>query len=280
MNINADYSQRVVIHHHDLPWIASPQSGVERRMLERQGVEVAKATSIVRYHPGSKFQTHTHELGEEILVLDGVFSDETGHYPAGFYLMNPPGSSHAPFSESGCTLFVKLRHLGPDQVERDVIDTQTAAWLQGMVPGLSVMPLMQQGSGSTLVRWAPQTYFNPHRHFGGEEIFVVDGVFEDEHGRYPEGSWIRSPRPPVIQSKKTEMIVMAQTPESKRKIERGCDRETSRRRSGSLTIVGCCRRASLDYSAGVATLSDRYVRSHLLDLIRLTSSGSSVRTSV
>jgi anti-sigma factor ChrR (cupin superfamily) len=62
-----------------------------------------------------------------------------------------------------------------------------------MVPGLNVMPLMTQGSGSTLVRWAPQTYFNPHKHYGGEEIFVVDGVFEDEHGRYPAGSWIRSP---------------------------------------------------------------------------------------
>ncbi len=72
-------------------------------------------------------------------------------------------------------------------------DTQTATWHQGMVPGLTVMPLMKQGSGSTLVRWAPQTYFNPHRHYGGEEIFVVDRVFEDEHGRYPEGSWIRSP---------------------------------------------------------------------------------------
>ena len=45
MDINADYSQRVVIHHHDLPWIASPESDVERRMLERQGDEVAKATS-------------------------------------------------------------------------------------------------------------------------------------------------------------------------------------------------------------------------------------------
>jgi anti-sigma factor ChrR (cupin superfamily) len=43
------------------------------------------------------------------------------------------------------------------------------------------------------VRWAPQTYFNPHRHYGGEEIFLVDGVFEDEHDRYPAGSWIRSP---------------------------------------------------------------------------------------
>jgi len=193
MNINADHSLRVVVHHHDLPWIASPEAGVERRMLERQGGEVAKAPSIVRYQPGSKFQTHTHDGGEEIFVLDGVFSDEAGDYPAGTYIMNPPGSAHAPFSQSGCLLFVKLRHLGPDQVDREVIDTKTSAWYPGMVPGLTVMPLMRQGSGSTLVRWAPQTYFNPHRHHGGEEIFVVDGVFEDEHGRYPAGSWIRSP---------------------------------------------------------------------------------------
>jgi anti-sigma factor ChrR (cupin superfamily) len=193
MEINADHSQRVVINHHDLPWIASPESGVERRMLERQGGEVAVATSIVRYQPDSQFQMHTHEFGEEILVLDGIFSDETGNYPTGTYVMNPPGSSHAPFSETGCTLFVKLRHLGPDQVDREVIDTKKAPWYQGMVPGLHVMPLMKQGSGSTLVRWAPQTYFNPHRHYGGEEIFVVDGFFEDEHGRYPSGSWIRSP---------------------------------------------------------------------------------------
>ena len=193
MKINADDSQRVVVNHHDLPWVASPEPGIERRMLERQGGEVAKATSIVRYQPGSRFQLHHHEFGEDILVLDGTFSDETGNYPAGTYIMNPPGSSHAPFSESGCTLFVKLRHLGSDQVVREVIDTASAPWLQGMVSGLTVMPLMQQGSGSTLVKWAPQTYFNPHRHYGGEEIFVVDGVFEDEHGRYPAGSWIRSP---------------------------------------------------------------------------------------
>ena len=193
MNINIDYSKRVVINHHDLPWIKSPDLGVERRLLERLGDEVAKATSIVRYQPDSKFQIHTHDFGEEIFVLDGIFSDETGNYPAGTYIMNPPGSSHTPFSESGCTLFVKLRYLGSDQVEREVVDTKTAPWYQGMVSGLHVMPLMKQGSGSTLVQWAPQTYFNPHRHYGGEEIFVVDGVFEDENGRYPSGSWIRSP---------------------------------------------------------------------------------------
>jgi anti-sigma factor ChrR (cupin superfamily) len=193
MFLISEMRQRIVLNHHNLDWVASPELGVERKMLERVGDEVAKATSIVRYQPGSKFKTHTHDLGEEILVLEGVFSDELGDYPAGTYVMNPPGSSHAPFSESGCTLFVKLRHLGPDQVEREIIDTKSTEWLQGMVPGLHVMPLMRQGTGSTLVHWAPQTYFNPHKHFGGEEIFVVDGVFEDEHGCYPAGSWIRSP---------------------------------------------------------------------------------------
>ena len=193
MYLNADYSQRVALNHDSLDWVKSPETGVERRMLERIGSEVAKATSIVRYQPGSKFESHTHEFGEEILVLEGVLSDENGAYPAGTYLMNPPGSSHAPRSESGCVLFVKLRHLGPEQQHREVINTRTADWYQGMVPGLTVMPLMRQGLGSTLVRWAPETYFTSHRHFGGEEIFVVDGVFEDEHGRYPSGSWIRSP---------------------------------------------------------------------------------------
>lgn len=193
MNIHADYSKRVVINHHDLAWVPSPEPGVERRMLDRIGGEIAKATSIVRYQPGTRFGSHQHEHGEEILVLEGVFSDESGDYPAGSYIMNPPGSSHAPFSDLGCTLFVKLRHLGSDCVEREVVDTHTSEWFQGLVPGLTVMPLMRKGSGSTLVKWAPQTYFNPHKHYGGEEIFVVDGVFEDEHGRYPAGTWIRSP---------------------------------------------------------------------------------------
>jgi anti-sigma factor ChrR (cupin superfamily) len=193
MLINADYTQRIVLNHHDLPWVTSPESGVERRMLDRMGDEVARATSIVRYQPGARFTSHTHDLGEEILVLDGVFSDDTGDYPAGTYLMNPPGSSHAPFSKTGCTLFVKLRHLGAETSYRELIDTRQSTWDRGMVPGLSVMPLMRQGTGSTLVRWAPNTHFSTHRHYGGEEIFVVSGNFSDEHGSYPEGSWIRSP---------------------------------------------------------------------------------------
>lgn len=193
-SINADYTKRVVINHHDLPWLPCPIGG-ERRLLERHDIsdEVERATSIVRYSPGSKFPTRMYDFGQEMFVLEGTLSDELGDYPAGTYVMNPPGSSHTPYTESGCTLFIKQRYLGSEQIEREVINTKTSRWYQGLVPGLNVMPLMQQGSGSTLVRWAPQTYFNTHKHHGGEEILVIDGVFEDEHGCYPTGTWIRSP---------------------------------------------------------------------------------------
>lgn len=163
-------------------------------MLERDGGEIARATSIVRYAPSSQFSTHTHAFGEEIFVLEGELSDEQGSYAAGTYIKNPPGSSHAPRTASGCTLFVKLRHLDAEDTAHHVVDTRRAPWYQGLVAGLTVMPLAEFGAQHTaLVRWAPGTTFSAHRHFGGEEIFVVDGVFEDEHGRYPAGSWIRSP---------------------------------------------------------------------------------------
>ena len=192
--LNADTAQRVVIDQASLLWVDSPVPGVKRRMLEREGAEVARATSVVSYEPGSSFHRHTHGLGEEILVLDGVFSDETGDYEAGCYLKNPAGSAHAPASKTGCTLFVKLRHLDPDDQHRVALNTRTAKWSPGLVPGLSVLPLSTFGTQNTaMVRWAPGTRFQPHRHFGGEEIYVVDGVFEDELGRYPAGTWLRSP---------------------------------------------------------------------------------------
>jgi len=194
VQIHADETLRCVVDSRQLSWADSPQAQVQRRLLARDGGEVARATSIVRYAPGARFTTHVHELGEEILVLEGTFSDETGDYGPGSYLKNPPGSSHAPFSVSGCTLLVKLRHLQPHDSERVVVDTRQARWRQGMVAGLTVLPLSEFGTHHTaLVRWAPGTFFNPHRHYGGEEIFVVEGVFEDEHGRYPQGCWIRSP---------------------------------------------------------------------------------------
>lgn len=108
MRINDDLSKPVIVHGARLDWVPSPAPGVERRMLYRVGDEVARATSIVRYAPGSHFPRHTHSGGEEILVLAGTFQDEHGDYPAGCYFRNPPGTSHVPAAPDGCTIFVRL----------------------------------------------------------------------------------------------------------------------------------------------------------------------------
>src|SRR6185369_1198965 len=135
MRINADFSERVVIQTNDLPWIASPQPGVDRRMLDRIGEEVARATSLVRYAPASVFEPHVHALGEEFLVLEGIFSDEHGDYPAGAYVRNPPGSQHSPRTEPGCIILVKLRQMAQTERERIVVDTSQARWGRGDVDG-------------------------------------------------------------------------------------------------------------------------------------------------
>jgi quercetin dioxygenase-like cupin family protein len=121
MRINDDLTIPVIVHAAQLPWKASPAAGVDRRMLFRIGEEVARATSIVRYAPRSAFPRHTHGGGEEIVVLDGVFQDEHGDYPAGSYFRNPPGTSHVPASKDGCTIFVRLwqfRDRDRDQIVR------------------------------------------------------------------------------------------------------------------------------------------------------------------
>jgi anti-sigma factor ChrR (cupin superfamily) len=194
MELHADLAQRVVLDTAALPWSPSPMAGVERRMLDRLGGEVARATSIVRYAPGSRFERHSHGGGEEILVLEGTFSDEQGDHPAGTYLRNPAGSAHAPFSEQGCTLLVKLHQMHPLDQQTVVIDTCSSDWLPGLVAGLQVLPLHAFGSEHVaLVRWAPGTRFQSHGHPGGEEILVLDGVFQDEQGNYPAGSGLRNP---------------------------------------------------------------------------------------
>jgi len=195
MMVNADFALKAVMNTQDMNWEQSPVPGVERKYLDRVGGEVAVASTVVKYAANSSFTRHAHNGGEEILVLEGVFSDEFGDYPAGSYLRNPPRSSHTPFSKEGCTLFVKLRHFHQDDLETVCIHTSTATWHPGTVPGLSVMPLHEfDGVGTALVKWAPNTIFNPHVHPGGEEIFVIKGVFHNEHDSYPTGTWIRSPR--------------------------------------------------------------------------------------
>ncbi|QOL25610.1 cupin domain-containing protein [Thalassotalea sp. LPB0316] len=190
---NLDFSQRIVIDTNHVAWQPSPMKGVWRKPLARENAEQGHATSIVRYEAGARFSEHPHPLGEEILVLDGVFSDHTGDYGAGSYIRNPEGFSHAPFSNQGCTLFVKLHQFQPDDKAQVRIDTNSAKWLPGQ-GGLAVMPLHEhQGEHVALVKWPAGEKFQPHRHFGGEEILVLSGEFKDEHGSYPTGTWLRSP---------------------------------------------------------------------------------------
>lgn len=194
MQINSDFSKRVVMRSHELEWVSSPTAGIERKMLERDGGELARATSIVRYAKGSQFPEHAHPGGEEILVLEGEFEDETGTYPKGSYLKNPAGTSHSPRSTNGCVLFVKLLHM--DSRDQRIVRCNwiNGEWRPGLVPGLSVLPLDDfETQHTALVRWAPGTQFNVHRHLGGEEIFVIEGGLQDEHGQYTAGDWIRSP---------------------------------------------------------------------------------------
>lgn len=189
-----DRAERLIIETAGMPWVESPARGVWRKHLEREAAESGETTSIVRFEEGAGFEEHSHPMGEEIFVLEGVFEDEHGRYPAGTYLRNPPGSRHRPLCTEGCTIFVKLDQFPADDRQTVRVDSRRNAWLPGLVPGLSVMPLHEHGTEHTaLVKWEPGTHFNAHTHWGGEEILVIDGTFQDEFGSYPKGTWLRNP---------------------------------------------------------------------------------------
>ena len=194
MKINANLSQRAVVHSAELDWVPSPMPGVERRMLERDGEEVARATSIVRYAKDSAFSAHTHGGGEEYIVLEGTFSDDTGDFPKGMYVRNPPGSRHTPSSAEGCTIFVKLWQMPPEDqvfVHKDINDGES--WHAGR-EGEEVMELHQSPHEYVrFLRWQAGTDFEEKSYPGGAEFFVLEGGFSDESGRYERGSWLRLP---------------------------------------------------------------------------------------
>lgn len=194
--VNADFSQRVVIATDSLPWIPSPQAGVERRLLDRIGGEVARATSLVRYAEASTFPPHQHGLGEEFLVLDGVFSDEHGDYPKGTYVRNPPGSRHSPRTGPGCVILVKLRQMRPTEIRRVVIDTSAIGWEEngaGHAARFSLHEAADSRERVALERLAAGSRLADMNCPDGEEIFLLSGTLRDEYGNYGAGAWIRNP---------------------------------------------------------------------------------------
>jgi anti-sigma factor ChrR (cupin superfamily) len=195
MDINADFLQRAVVHGQKTEWVASPMPGVDRRMLDRIGDEVARATSIVRYASGSKFSPHVHTGGEEFLVLKGVFQDEHGDFPAGSYIRNPPQSSHTPGSEPGCVILVKLWQFDLADRTHVRIDTNKMRFLP-MVdrPGVTVMPLFHDSREDVrLELWEPGARIKINVP-GGIEVFVLDGSFVENDETFESQSWLRLPR--------------------------------------------------------------------------------------
>jgi len=194
MKIHADLSRRAVVDSATLDWVASPMAGVERRMLERDGEEVARATSLVRYAPGSAFSAHSHDLGEEFLVLDGVFSDESGDFPKGMYVRNPPGSRHVPSSDPGAVILVKLRQMQPDDEAIVRVNTLDPAGWQAGRPGEGILPLhIRPDEEVVMLDWERGAQLEEQTFAGGAEYFVVEGSFEDQEARYDQGMWLRLP---------------------------------------------------------------------------------------
>lgn len=191
MELNTDFSQRVLVRTEEEPWQSSPSTGVDRRMLDRIGGEVARATTIVRFAPGHSFAAHTHGGGEEFIVLDGVFQDENGDYPAGTYVRNPPTTQHTPRSDGGCTIFVKLWQFDPE--DRNQFSKDMTEGLAPHGAGIrraelhrdprEVVSYCALEAGATLALDTP----------GGIELLVLSGEIEEGGDTLRKGAWLRIP---------------------------------------------------------------------------------------
>ncbi len=187
-----DFSRRVVVDTAGAQWLQSPKAGVWRKPLAREEAERGHATSVVRYDPGASFSSHNHPGGEEILVLDGTFSDETGNFHAGTYFRNPIGYRHAPFSEAGCLLLVKLHQFQSESEPRTCIETHRVAWQT--FDGGELLELYRYGDERVaMLRLHAGAPLAVQGHAGGEEFFLIRGELRDERGHYSAGSWIRNP---------------------------------------------------------------------------------------
>jgi len=192
MNLNDDFSKPVLVHSDKIDWVASPMPGVDRRMLDRIGGEVARATSIVRYAKGSHFSAHTHTGGEEFIVLDGVFQDEHGDYPVGTYVRNPPTTSHTPGAEDGCVIFVKLWQFDPE--DRTQFRREMGAQARETAPGIAVELLHEDARERvTWQRWDSGVSADVSAP-GGCEVLVLQGKMTQGAEQLQRGSWLRLPQ--------------------------------------------------------------------------------------
>lgn len=191
--LNMDFSQFVAVDTSSIDWVPSPAPGVWRKPLAREEAERGHATSIVKYDAGASFKGHNHPLGEEILVLEGTFSDETGNFHAGTYFRNPKGFIHAPFSKDGCTILVKLHQIKAEDTTRLAIETDKVDW-EKRDNGTRKLQLHRFGSENVILFEAPAGIQAPlHTHDKGEEVYVIKGCYQDSFGKFSAGTWVRIP---------------------------------------------------------------------------------------
>lgn len=191
--IRTDFSRIELVDTQAMDWIASPSGGVDRKPLDRIGGEVARATSLVRYAPGSDFPSHTHAGGEEFLVVEGVFSDQHGDYGPGTYVRNPVGTSHAPGSRDGCVILVKLWQFQDGDTAPVVIDTAQSDW-QAIGQGMERLQLHRfQAEKVAMLRFTEGGSIGLPEEIGGVEIYVLDGRLRIEQQMLPTGGWARFP---------------------------------------------------------------------------------------
>lgn len=191
MLVNANFAHPAFLSPRDYRWVASPQAGVERVMLDRLGEEKARATSIVRYASESFFPKHPHPGGEEILVLSGTFSEGDQDYPEGWYLRNPPGSSHQPFSRDGAVIFVKLWQMDATETQHVRIDTRDESnW--SICDGRPVCALFSRGETVCLQRLASGERLFPQPQ-SSAEMLVLSGTLHMAGTIFERGGWLRLP---------------------------------------------------------------------------------------
>ncbi len=200
-SLNADFSRPAAMDTAKMDWQASPSPTVWRKRLDLVDGEFSRVTSVVRYDPDSAFHPHDHPQGEEILVLEGTFSDEHGDYPAGTFLLNPQGFRHAPFSKDGCIIFVKLCQFPGEGRAHVVVDSKAAEW-QAAAPGVECLPLYEDAAypeDIMLLRLSagavlPSNFVDAAAASQGLEVFVLSGLLTDGEARYGAGAWLREPR--------------------------------------------------------------------------------------
>jgi hypothetical protein len=194
--LNSDLTRSASADTAEMEWQASPSPTVWRKRLDRRGpAEAGRVTSVVRYDPESRFSAHPHPDGEEILVLDGVFSDHTGDYPAGSYLLNPEGFEHAPFSREGCLLFVKLRQYPGTQRRHVLLRTDELPWRATGEAGVEKKTLYDEARypERVVLRRLAAGASAHLRQSGGHELFVTEGNLRANGKTLSAGSWLRLP---------------------------------------------------------------------------------------